>query len=77
MIGDGLELLFGINDAKYRSSYAELITSRYLSDLTLCMSTYFWNACYPDCSNVVYVSTIQKNYNAENMKFWDLSSNGI
>ena len=42
-MGDDIELLSKIDDAEYDGSYTELITSRYLSDLTLWLSNCFRN----------------------------------
>ena len=76
-MGDDIELLSKIDDAECNCSYTELITSRYLSDLTSCASKCFWNAHCPDCSNVAHISIYQKNCSAENLKFWKISSNGL
>ena len=77
MISNNIELLYEVDYAELHVSYTELITPTYLSDLTLCLSKYFWNAHCPDCFNVVCVSTCQKNCSTEDMKFWETLSNGL
>ena len=61
---------------EYHVSYAELITLKYLSDLTLCASKSFCNVSLlpfcPDLYVVATMSAVQKNCSAENIKFWEL-----
>lgn len=77
LIRDNIKMFSEIDDAEHYVSYTELVTSKYLSDLTLCISKYLWNVSCSDCFNVVHKPIFQKNYSAENMRFWELLSIGL